>query len=193
MSNNLQDRNRNTLLVLVAVVGVMLAITAVSPELYRAFCKVTGLGGTTQRAATAPGKQLERTVKVEFNADTHPGLAWEFAPDQRSVTVKLGEEKIIKYHAKSLDTEASRGVAVYNVVPLKAGKYFVKTQCFCFDGQTLKPGETREFPVTFFIDPAMASDPDMEDVTSITLSYTFFEDHTEALERAKEKYYQESN
>jgi cytochrome c oxidase assembly protein subunit 11 len=193
MPSSLKNRNNRTLLVLLALVAGMLGLAYASPTLYRVFCQVTGLGGTTQRAESAPAVTLDRVMKVEFNADVHPSIDWEFAPDQRSVKVKLGEEKLITFHARNIGSEPTKGVAIYNVVPLKAGKYFAKTQCFCFEGHTLKTGETGEFPVVFFIDPALAEDPDMEDVTSITLSYTFFQDHTEALERAKDKFYQESN
>lgn len=191
MPSPLARRNRRVALILACVVAGMTGLSFASVPLYRLFCAVTGFGGTTQRAEAAPHATLERTMKVEFNADVSAELGWEFAPAQRSVTVKVGEERLVSYHAKNKAEKAVTGVALYNVTPEKAGIYFMKTACFCFDEQKLEPGERKDFPVSFYIDPAIADDPNMADVTSITLSYAFFRAKSQALEDAKAKGYQE--
>lgn len=158
---------------LMLVVGmVMLAYASV--PLYDLFCKVTGFAGTTQRSIEAPGHILNRTITISFNADTDPALPWQFAPAQKAVDVKVGEKKLIFYRAKNIGNAPVTGVATFNVVPEKAGSYFDKIQCFCFENQTLQPGQEVEMPVSFFIDPAIANDKNLADVTDITLSYTFF-------------------
>jgi cytochrome c oxidase assembly protein subunit 11 len=111
---------------------------------------------------------------VRFNADTNPRLPWQFAPDQKQVTLPLGEEQVAFYHARNQDSGPVTGIATYNVTPDKVGKYFHKTACFCFNQQTLAAGQEMEFPLSFWVDPAIATDPSTADVTTITLSYTFF-------------------
>jgi cytochrome c oxidase assembly protein subunit 11 len=142
--------------------------------LYRLFCEVTGYGGATQKARVLPGKVLGRTVTVRFNADTDPSLPWEFKPGQTAMPVRIGEQSLAFYTAKNLTKASVRGHATYNVVPHKAGQYFTKIDCFCFTDQTLAPGEAVNMPVSFFIDPALADDPDLKEIETITLSYTFF-------------------
>jgi cytochrome c oxidase assembly protein subunit 11 len=111
---------------------------------------------------------------VRFNADTNPALPWKFAPDQNEVTLNIGEEQVAFYHATNKAKHAVTGMALYNVTPEKAAKYFHKTACFCFNQQTLEGGQTMEFPVSFWIDPAVRQDPETADVKTFTLSYTFF-------------------
>jgi len=167
---------RNTVLAAssVAVMVGMLGMSFAAVPLYRLFCQVTGYGGTPSIGlAAAPGGSNE-TINVRFNADTNPALPWKFAPDQPQVTLKLGEEKIAFYHATNQAQQAVTGMALYNVTPDKVGKYFHKTACFCFNQQTLQAGQTMEFPVSFWVDPAIHDDPSTSDVTTITLSYTFF-------------------
>jgi len=189
----LARKNRRVLLNLGAIVLGMSMLAYASPTLYNAFCRVTGFGGTTQVAASAPDKVLDRTIRIKFNADVNPELPWQFKPGQREVSVKVGEEKLTAYHAVNDGTVPLVGTAVYNVMPEKAGRYFFKTQCFCFEKQTLQTGQAMDFPIMFFVDPSMNDDPNLRDVTEITLSYTFFEDKSAALERAKAAYYQEEN
>lgn len=173
--STIAERNKNgrTLLVLMAIVGVMVAIVAVSPTLYRAFCEATGFNGTTQRADRAPGA-VAGQVKVQFDANVHPGLPWRFEPEQTSVVVAPGAQTKIFYRAENLSARAILGQAVYNVTPDTVGKYFKKIQCFCFSEQTLQPGQKVDMPVVFFVDPAIKEDPDTKDVHEITLSYTFY-------------------
>jgi cytochrome c oxidase assembly protein subunit 11 len=167
---------RNTLLAASAVTVMvgMLGMSFAAVPLYRLFCQVTGYAGTPSIGlAAAPGGSNE-TIKVRFNADTNPALPWKFAPDQAEVSLKLGEEKIAFYHAANQAQQAVTGMALYNVTPEKVGKYFHKTACFCFNQQTLQAGQTMEFPVSFWVDPAIRDDPNTADVKTITLSYTFF-------------------
>ena len=168
-----QNRNGRTLLILLGIVSAMVALVAVSPTLYRAFCAATGFDGTTQRADRAPGA-VAGQVKVQFDANVHPGLPWRFEPEQTSVTVAPGAQTKIFYRAQNLSARAIVGQAVYNVSPDQVGKYFKKIQCFCFNEQTLQPGQSVDMPVIFFVDPAIEKDPDTKDVHEITLSYTFY-------------------
>jgi cytochrome c oxidase assembly protein subunit 11 len=162
-----------SLLLLVLVAG-MVGLSFAAVPLYRVFCAATGFEGTTRRAAEAPVSISARTVAVRFNADISPELPWRFFPTQRQVKVRLGEPTLIYYRAENLSKEPVTGHATFNVVPMVAGQYFNKIQCFCFTEQTLKPGQGIDMAVQFYVDPAMARDPDLKDVDSITLSYTFF-------------------
>ena len=161
-----------TMLAVVVLGMVGLAFAAI--PLYRMFCAVTGYGGTPQIGlAAAPGASQHR-VTVRFNADVNPNLPWRFAPVQPQVTLAMGDEQIAFYKARNLAGTPVTGIALYNVTPDKVGKYFHKTACFCFNQQTLAPGQEMQFPLSFWVDPAMAADPNTSDVTTITLSYTFF-------------------
>ena len=160
-------------MVLLAIVAAMVLLVAVSPTLYRAFCEATGIDGTTQRADKAPGA-VAGEVKVQFDANTHPGLPWRFEPVQRSVTVAPGAQNKIFYRAQNLSARAIKGQAVYNVSPDTVGKYFKKIACFCFTEQTLQPGQAVDMPVVFFVDPKIRKDESTRDIDEITLSYTFY-------------------
>jgi cytochrome c oxidase assembly protein subunit 11 len=167
------DSNRKTLLILLLIVAGMVVLVAFTPRLYRAFCEATGFNGTTQRADRAPGA-VPGQVKVQFDANVHPGLPWRFEPEQVSVIVAPGAQTKIFYRAQNLSARAITGQAVYNVSPDIVGKYFKKIQCFCFTEQTLQPGQTVDMPVVFFVDPAIKQDVDARNVHEITLSYTFY-------------------
>ncbi|MDX2028139.1 MAG: cytochrome c oxidase assembly protein [Alphaproteobacteria bacterium] len=168
------DKNRRILLALIAGVFLMIGLAYASVPLYNLFCRVTGFGGTVQRATVAPTQIKERMVTVSFDANTDPALPWDFAPETRSVRVRLGETVTVKYRARNRSDKLTTGTSTFNVQPDRAGEYFNKIECFCFEKQALKPGQTMEFPVQFFVDPAMADDPQNKDVDNITLSYTFF-------------------
>ncbi|AWK85597.1 cytochrome c oxidase assembly protein [Azospirillum thermophilum] len=174
MNDQTRRRNRIVLVSLLGIVAGMVGLAYASVPLYSLFCRVTGFGGTTQRAEAAPGRVLDRKVTVRFNADVNGGLSWGFRPEQREVTLKLGEMGFAAYQAENRGSRPTVGTAVFNVTPDKAGAYFNKIQCFCFTEQVLQPGQSVDMPVAFFVDPAMNDDPNMEDVTTITLSYTFF-------------------
>ncbi len=166
--------NRRVAVVLGSVVAGMIGLSFASVPLYSLFCRVTGFGGTTMVATKTAERVLDRVITVQFNADVNSSLPWEFAPDRRSVDVRVGEAMTITYHARNLTDKPLVGTAAYNVTPDKVGQYFNKLQCFCFTEQRLEPGQRVEMPVNFYIDPAMADDPEMADVKTITLSYTFF-------------------
>jgi cytochrome c oxidase assembly protein subunit 11 len=159
--------------VVTAIVG-MTALSFAAVPLYRLFCAATGYAGTPNIGlAAAPGGNGQ-TIRVRFNADTHSGLPWSFAPDQNEVTSNLGDEQVAFYHATNQTDRAVTGMALYNVTPEKVGRYFHKTACFCFNKQTLSPHQSMEFPVSFWVDPAIRSDPNTADIKTVTLSYTFY-------------------
>jgi cytochrome c oxidase assembly protein subunit 11 len=172
-------RRTGTLAALLALGMIGLAYASV--PLYRLFCQATGFGGTTGRAVAAAlpdAMTLKalggRTIKVRFDGNVASDVAWRFAPRANDMTVKIGEKKLAFFTATSLSAVATTGRAGFNVSPDTAGQYFRKIECFCFTEQTLKPGETVDMPVTFFIDPAILDDPDARKIDEITLSYTFF-------------------
>ena len=167
-------KRKVTALVVGGVVFGMVGMSFAAVPLYDLFCRVTGYGGTTQRAEAAPGEILDRTVTVHFDANTAADLAWNFAPAQQSVEVRLGEPVVIEYVAQNLTDHATAGTAVFNVTPENIGAYFDKIQCFCFTSQVLAPGETARFPVMFFVDPDLADNTLLDYIQTITLSYTFY-------------------
>jgi cytochrome c oxidase assembly protein subunit 11 len=172
----MNTRRANLLIagIFTAVAIGMVGLSFAAIPLYRAFCQATGYAGTPKiGAAVAPGGD-GKTIRVRFNADTYPGLPWTFAPDQSEVTVPLGEDHLASYTAHNKARSPVTGVALYNVTPEKAAKYFHKTACFCFNQQTLQGGQTMDFPLSFWVDPAIDKDPNTSDVHEVTLSYTFF-------------------
>lgn len=187
--DELTRKNARTGLIVLAVVLGMAALAFASVPLYTLFCRVTGFGGTTQVAVSLPDTVLERKVIVKFNADTGAHMPWSFKPDIREVSVHLGEKGLASFTARNSAAHPVTGTAVYNVTPPKAGQYFHKVQCFCFDKQTLQAQQSMAMPVMFYVDPAMDQDPNMRDVKVITLSYTFYESDTEELESAIEGFY----
>ena len=171
-----QQRRRNRVLgtAVGAIVLGMVGVSFAAIPLYKLFCAATGYGGTPKIGiAAAPGGD-GRTIRVRFNADINPGLPWTFAPDQIEVTVPLGEDRLAAYHAHNRSNRVVTGVALYNVTPEKAAKYFHKTACFCFNEQSLQPLEDMSFPLSFWVDPEIARDPNTSDVQVVTLSYTFY-------------------
>ena len=180
-------RNRRTGIAAALVIVAMLGLTAASVPLYDLYCRVSGYGGTPRIDGNAAAVQPQaEQVTVEFNADVDRSLPWSFQPEQRSLKVAVGEQTMAFYVAVNRADHPVVGRAVYNVTPFKIGSYFSKISCFCFDEQTLKPGERVEMPVSFYVDPAMLTDADTREVRQITLSYTFFIDReaTEALRAA---------
>jgi cytochrome c oxidase assembly protein subunit 11 len=176
MSIHTADSRKNYSLAvsLAAIVIGMVMLSFASVPLYRLFCQVTGFGGTTQLAAGGPVQAIERDVTVSFNTDTAQGLPWEFEQVSGDTTMKVGEKTLAFFEATNNSDQPIDGTSIYNVTPHKVGEYFVKMECFCFEKQTIQPGETVNFPVSFYIDPSISEDPTLDDVTHITLSYTFF-------------------
>jgi cytochrome c oxidase assembly protein subunit 11 len=170
----MRRRNGTTVTLLAAVVCGMVGLSFASVPLYRLFCQATGFGGTTQRAASAPGPVADALVTVRFDAATSPELGWEFRPLETAVKVHPGEQREVFFRATNRTSETVTGTATYNVTPTKTGIYFDKLQCFCFNAQQLGPGESRDMGVVFFVDPDLLTDPGTSDVRTITLSYTMF-------------------
>ena len=185
----IHDKNTKTLLTVFGMVFLMIGLAFASVPLYNLFCRVTGFGGTTQLSTVLPDHILDREMTVRFTTAVNSKLPWTFKSEQPEVTLKIGQDALINFVAHNDGSEPVAGTAVYNVTPLKAGKYFHKTQCFCFDYQILKPNEKMNMPVVFYIDPAIADDPSLEDVKVITLSYSFFKTDTSELDEAMDVFY----
>ena len=188
-AQGLQRRNRRLMLGLLGVVVMMVGMSFAAVPLYDLFCRVTGFGGTTQVAGGTTGEVLDRTVRVRFVGQVGDGLPWRFSPETREVEARIGEPMLVYYTAENTSAVPVAGTAVYNVTPLKSGLYFTKIQCFCFGEQVLAPGESTVFPVYFFLDPSMADDVNQDDVTTVTLSYTFFPTDSQGLDQAIAAYY----
>lgn len=167
--------NKNIVISVVALIISMTLLTIASVPLYNLFCKSTGYGGTTGRAnpyvKTSKGT---RKITIEFDSNVDKNLPWRFIPKHRRTDVITGENALIFYESENLSDHDIVGTSVYNVTPFKAGKYFVKVHCFCFEEQLLKAGQKVLMPVSFFIDPEIENDPDMANIDRITLSYSFF-------------------
>lgn len=170
-----QSRNARVVFACLALVMGMGGLAYASVPLYQLFCQVTGYGGTTQRAVNSEGIEiLEREATVRFDANSAPGLNWDFKPAQRSVTVKLGEMTKISYTVENNTDDVLRGNATFNVTPQSVGAYFNKIECFCFTDTEVQPGEKLDMPVVFYLDPEMIDSEEVADLRTITLSYTFF-------------------
>ncbi len=174
----LKFQNRRTAGAVAAVVVAMVGLSYASVPLYDLFCRVTGFGGTPQVAEAAPtdvaAATRERIMTIRFDAATAPDLGWSFKPVERTMKVRVGEPALAFYTARNDEDAPIVGTAGFNVTPEKAGLHFAKVECFCFTEQVLAPGESVEMPVSFFIDPDIMTDAKMDDVTTITLSYTFY-------------------
>ena len=171
-------RTLGFLLVLIMGMGVL---SYASVPLYKLFCQVTGYGGTTQQVTSPSSQILERKIKIRFDANTKPTLDWNFQPVQKSIDISVGQNALAFYQAENTGKDPVVGTATFNVTPEKAGVYFNKIDCFCFVEQLLAPQEAVEMPVSFFIDPDIVNDPNLDDVTTITLSYTFFPSEDQSL------------
>jgi cytochrome c oxidase assembly protein subunit 11 len=166
----------------------MIGLTAASVPLYRLFCQKTGYNGTVQIGGTVPKNISKREITILFDARVDSSLPWDFKPETRKMTVHVGQQALVSFVGSNLSAQETSGAAIYNVTPDKIGAYFHKTQCFCFNKQTLGPGKTAHFPVVFYIDPSILNDPQLADVTDMTLSYTFYPADSKALDKAIETY-----
>ena len=157
------------------VVVLMVGASYAAVPFYNWFCRATGFNGTTQVAIAAPsGAPLERTIAVRFDSNVAGGLPWKFEPEQTEIQVKIGQVVTVFYTVTNQSARTTTGQAAYNVAPLTVGSYFEKINCFCFTEQTMAPGEKREMPVVFYVDPSIVADHENDGLTSITLSYTFY-------------------
>ena len=157
------------------VVVLMVGASYAAVPFYNWFCRATGFNGTTQVATSVPSDApLARRIAVRFDSNVAPGLPWKFVPEQTEIEVKIGEVVTVFYTVTNLSARTTTAQAAYNVAPLTVGAYFQKINCFCFTEQTMAPGEKREMPVVFYVDPSIASDSDNDGLNTITLSYTFY-------------------
>ena len=165
-----------TAFLVVSIIVGMISLSYAAVPLYDLFCRTTGFGGApVAKKDIINNKNINNIdIKMQFNSDVAGGLEWKFLPVERQKIVKTGNNTLVFYKAKNLSNNKITGVATFNVTPLKIGKYFSKIDCFCFEEQTLESGEEVEMPVSFYIDPEIANDPNTKEVKTITLSYTFF-------------------
>lgn len=168
-------RNRRVATICAVVGAGMLGLAYASVPLYQLFCQVTGFGGTTQRADRPAASILERTMTVRFDANIGDGMPWDFAPVSEPQTLKIGENGLAFYRVTNRSDRTIVGSATYNVTPEQAGIFFNKLACFCFTEQRLEPSESLDMPVSYFIDPEIVKDPDASRLSTVTLSYTFYE------------------
>jgi cytochrome c oxidase assembly protein subunit 11 len=173
MANPVARRNRIVMVTLFAVAAAMVGGSYAAVPLYRIFCQVTGFGGTTNVAEKPSERISDRVITVRFDATVND-LPWAFQPVQRSIRTHVGQNTLAFYRAENTGSVPVTGTATFNVTPLKAGQYFSKIECFCFTEQHLAAGQSVEMPVSFFVDPAIEDDRNLDDVTTITLSYTFY-------------------
>lgn len=169
-----QRKMHRTAYACLGVVVGMVGLAYASVPLYDLFCKVTGFDGTPVARDSNTSEVVDRTIAVRFDANVAPGLKWRFTPEKPEIKVKLGETTTVYYKVTNTSDQPATGIATYNVQPDLAGSYFSKLECFCFTEQTLKPGETLESAVVFYIDPRLVQDSDVKDLSTITLSYTYF-------------------
>ena len=169
-----KNTNRVVAFVCLAFFGGMIGMAYAAVPLYKMFCQATGYGGTTRRATQQyANRVLDRDIVVRFDANI-AGVPWDFQPVDRSMTMKIGETVQAHYQATNKFDRPVTGRATFNVQPELAGPYFNKVECFCFTDTTLKPGETLDMPVVFYVDPDIVNIPELKDVKTITLSYTMF-------------------
>jgi cytochrome c oxidase assembly protein subunit 11 len=178
-STPLRRDNRRMLSKLAVVAVLMFGFGYALVPIYNTLCKALGInvlalgdtdaqGGKEVAAAKNSQVDLTRTITIEFDANSHG--PWEFKPDKRSVQVHPGEITTVMYEFKNVQNRTMAAQAIPSYAPMQAMPYFNKLECFCFNQYTLKPGESKRWPVVFVIDPKLS-----KDVKTITLSYTFFE------------------
>ena len=170
----LRAANRRTVTKLLIATCVMFGFGYALVPLYNVFCEITGLNGKTGRIeleeALSQTVDEDREVTVEFLATVHSELPWEFRPMVRRIKVHPGEVIEVNYFARNKTAEMVAGQAVPSMAPGLAAKYFSKTECFCFTRQALGPGEGKEMPLRFIVDPELPAN-----VRTVSLSYTFFQ------------------
>jgi cytochrome c oxidase assembly protein subunit 11 len=167
-------KNTRTALMTFGIFVGMLGLAYASVPLYRLFCQVTGFGGTPMRAEEMSRTVLDKTIRVRFDSNTDNALPWRFSPVLRQQTVKIGANTLAFYESENMSDKPITGMATFNVTPDIAAPYFTKVQCFCFNEQTLQPGEKVNMPVSYYVDPKIMDDPQARNIPEITLSYTFY-------------------
>ena len=163
-----------TPLLLAGIFVLMLGLSFAAVPLYDLFCRVTGFGGTTQKTNKESKVVLDKKIKIRFDANISPDLSFNFKPTKNSSEVKIGEVNTIKFLVENQQSELEKVISTFNTSPPIVGKYFQKLQCFCFEKQTIKPNEIKEFTVAYYIDPKIVEDPATKGISEITLSYSLF-------------------
>ena len=166
--------NKKIVHIIIITLFIMFGAAYAAIPLYKKFCQVTGFGGTPRIYKSPSEKVGEKKMRIKFNADINKDLKWIFRPEQQYIDLIVGENSLIFYYAENLSNKNAKGMAIYNVIPQAAAKYFNKIECFCFNEQTLKPREKVNMPVLFFIDPKISEDETLKDLKEITLSYNFY-------------------
>ena len=179
----LARRNRRTLTGAFGFVALMVGVAFAAVPLYDLFCRTTGYAGTPMLGTAAPGATGDTSMNIRFVASTSPSLPWSFTPQQVTMPLRLGEEGLAFYTARNDSAAAVTGISTYNVTPDIVGRYFHKTACFCFNEQTLAPGQSQDMPLSFWVDPAILDDRQARAIRTITVSYTFYRSLADA-ERA---------
>ena len=169
------DKKKKTIFYLVFLVLLMTSASFLSVPFYNWFCKVTGYGGATNVAQKESDIISDKVISVRFDASLEKGLEWEVKPVQRNMTLNLGETGLAFYEAYNPTDKPIAAQASFNVVPFSVGNFFNKIECFCFTEQILQPGEKIKMPVSFYVDPDLINNLESKNVTSVTLSYTFYE------------------
>ena len=172
---NLSKKNL-TPIALVSIFLFMLGLSFAAVPLYDLFCRVTGFGGTTQNASNKeiPKIIVNQDYKMRFDTNINSTLDWKFYPEINTLDLKPGEVHTVKFNVENPNSEISSGSATFNVSPSPFGIYLNKIGCFCFEKQTLQPGEKKEFVLTFFLDPKVVDDNKTKNMSDVTLSFTFF-------------------
>lgn len=166
---------KRTAVMCFAFAASMVGVAFASVPLYDLFCKATGYDGTPLVGAGPSARVLaDDSVAVHFDTNVAAGLPWRFEAETPTVETHLGETKTVFFRVKNESDKPYTGIAAFNLQPGIIGGYFVKLRCFCFDEQTIKPGETMDFPVVFYVEPGMRDDANTKGLEEITLSYTYF-------------------
>ena len=170
------DKKKLTPIALVSIFFIMLGLSFAAVPLYELFCRVTGFGGTTQNASNKeiPKIVINQDYKMRFDTNINGTLDWKFKSELNTLDLKPGEVHTVKFNVENPGNEPSSGTASFNVSPSPFGIYLNKIGCFCFEKQTIKAGETKEFVLTFFLDPKVVDDNKTKNIADVTLSFTFF-------------------
>ena len=170
------NKKKLTPIILISIFLFMLGLSFAAVPLYDLFCRVTGFGGTTQNASNKdiPKIIVNQDYKMRFDTNINSTLDWKFYPEMNTLDLKPGEVHTVKFNVENPSNKISSGSATFNVSPSPFGIYLNKIGCFCFEKQTLQPGEKKEFVLTFFLDPKVVDDNKTKNMSDVTLSFTFF-------------------
>ena len=170
------NKKKLTPIVLVTIFILMLGLSFAAVPLYELFCRVTGFAGTTQNATSkeVPKIVINQVYKLRFDTNIGNKLDWKFYPEKKVLDLLPGEIHNVNFYVENLSQTESAGVASFNASPSSFGIYLNKIGCFCFEKQSLEPGEKREFVLSFFLDPKVVDDNKTKDIADVTLSFTFF-------------------